>query len=74
MLPFRIFKVLGDESLHFVQEAETLDEAGNAPEVLQSYGPASTSLKIGKRESACLLLHAAERRIKSLEAAWCEVM
>jgi hypothetical protein len=26
-LPFRIFKMRGDGSLHFVEEAETLDDA-----------------------------------------------
>ncbi len=27
LLPFRVFKVRGDGSLHFIEEAETLDDA-----------------------------------------------
>ena len=36
---FRIFKVLGDESLYFVQEVETLDDARERATGLAEFWP-----------------------------------
>jgi hypothetical protein len=59
MLPFRIFKLRDDGSLHFVEAMQEI-----ASEHSQSYGPVSTSFKMRKQESACSLPWAAKRRIE----------
>jgi len=61
MSPFRIFKLQTDGSPQFVEEAPTLEDAIERVEALAESGRASTSLKMRKQESECLLPQAANR-------------
>jgi hypothetical protein len=60
-LPFRIFKLRGDGSLQFVEEAHTLEDAIESARDLHSYGLGSTSFKMKKQESESPLPQAANQ-------------
>ena len=62
-LPFRIFKVRGDGSLHFVEEAHTLEDARVGVGELARLWPGEYIIQNEGTESAWLLLQT-ERRLE----------
>ncbi len=60
-MPFSIFRMPTDGTLHFVEEAQSLDDAKGGCKNWPSYGPASTSFLTGQRETESTLPQAENR-------------
>ncbi len=60
-LPFSIFRMRTDGTLHFVEEARSLDDAKGRCKNWPNYGPASTSFLTGQRENGSPLRQAENR-------------